>query len=606
MKILLVAINAKYIHSNLAIYTLQSYAKSKGIDVEIAEYTINNYVDEIMSDIYRKKPDFIGFSCYIWNITYITEIAKELRKVLPNTHIWFGGPEVSYESENYLQEHDFIDGIMIGEGEETLCELIKTYEDIDEKSCIYNSLKNIKEIVYMDKSKKIEESNSMNVDNKYSVVNTGMRPYIDLDTVPFPYENIDKFANRIIYYESSRGCPYSCSYCMSSIDKRVRYRSMDLVKKELKFFIDNNISQVKFVDRTFNCNKQRTLDIWKFIKENDNGITNFHFEVSADILSDEEINMMKDMRPRLIQLEIGVQSTNEKTIEAIKRKMDFNKLSEIVNKINDTKKVHQHLDLIAGLPYEDYESFKNSFNDVYNLRPEQLQLGFLKVLKGSLMHEEAAKYDIVYKTNPVYEVLQTKWLNYDEVLKLKRIEEVLEVYYNSRQFENTMEYLLKFFNNPFEMYEYIADYYDRNNLFSVKHSRISRYNILLDMVKSDLFNTKENDEYEIVRQLLVHDLYLREKVKSRPEFAEDIDQYKNVYNEYYKNEENIRNVLPNYSQYDTKQIARMTHIEKYNFDIIEFMENHKIVEKECYILYDYLQRNPINYQASIKEINMEE
>ena len=367
MKILLVAINAKYIHSNLAIYTLQSYAKSKGIDVEIAEYTINNYVDEIMSDIYRKKPDFIGFSCYIWNITYITEIAKELRKVLPNTHIWFGGPEVSYESENYLQEHDFIDGIMIGEGEETLCELIKTYEDIDEKSCIYNSLKNIKEIVYMDKSKKIEESNSMNVDNKYSVVNTGMRPYIDLDTVPFPYENIDKFANRIIYYESSRGCPYSCSYCMSSIDKRVRYRSMDLVKKELKFFIDNNISQVKFVDRTFNCNKQRTLDIWKFIKENDNGITNFHFEVSADILSDEEINMMKDMRPRLIQLEIGVQSTNEKTIEAIKRKMDFNKLSEIVNKINDTKKVHQHLDLIAGLPYEDYESFKNSFNDVYNL-----------------------------------------------------------------------------------------------------------------------------------------------------------------------------------------------------------------------------------------------
>lgn len=617
MKVLLVAINAKYIHSNLAIYTLQAYAKSKGIDVEIAEYTINNYAEEIMADIYRKKPDFLGFSCYIWNISYVTDIAKELHKVLPNTAIWFGGPEVSYESENYLKEHTYVDGIMIGEGEETLCELVKAYDECfadnfitqKEQNVLENDetlknnlgllsrLKNIKGIVIRDIDNVSTESLS-ELDKDFQVINTGMRPYIDLDTVPFPYDNIDKFANRIIYYESSRGCPYSCSYCMSSIDKRVRFRSMELVKKELKFFIDNKVTQVKFVDRTFNCNKQRTLEIWKFIKENDNGITNFHFEISADILSDEEIEMMRDMRPRLIQLEIGVQSTNEKTIEAIKRKMDFTKLSDIVNRINDTKKVHQHLDLIAGLPYEDYESFRLSFNDVYGLRPEQLQLGFLKVLKGSLMHEEAEKYGIVYKTTPVYEVLKTKWLSYDDVLKLKQIEEVLEVYYNSRQFENTMEYLLRFFETPFDMYEHIANYYDENNLFGIKHTRINRYIILLDMLGKTVLK-KLDKEHNIARQLLVHDLYLREKVKSRPEFAEDMNIYKDKYNELYKNEEHIRDILPAYNQYDTKQIARMTHIEHYTIDIHELINNKKIIEKDYFILYDYLERNPINYQARI-------
>ena len=483
---------------------------------------------------------------------------------------------------------------------ESNAELIKGVKGIEEENKeilknaprIISRLKNIRGIVIRNQ---VNESKS---DAEIQIVNTGMRPYIDLDTVPFPYDNIDKFANRIIYYESSRGCPYSCSYCMSSIDKRVRFRSMELVKKELKFFIDNNITQVKFVDRTFNCNKQRTLEIWKFIKENDNGITNFHFEISADILSDEEIEMMKDMRPRLIQLEIGVQSTNEKTIEAIKRKMDFAKLSDIVNRINNTKKVHQHLDLIAGLPYEDYESFRLSFNDVYGLRPEQLQLGFLKVLKGSLMHEEAEKYGIVYKTNPVYEVLKTKWLSYDDVLKLKQIEDVLEVYYNSRQFENTMEYLLRFFETPFDMYEHIANYYDENNLFGIKHTRISRYIILLDMLGKTVLKNHDK-EYNIARQLLVHDLYLREKVKSRPEFADDMNIYKDKYNEFYKDEEHIRNILPAYHQYDTKQIARMTHIEHYTIDIQELIENKKIIEKDYFILYDYLERNPINYQARI-------
>ena len=584
MKILLVAINAKYIHSNLAVYTLRAYAKKMGYDVEIAEYTINNYPEEIMADIYKKKPDFIGFSCYIWNIDYVEDITRELKKVMPNTHIWYGGPEVSYNSMDYLAQHNYIEGIMIGEGEETLCELIKHYEDGEPQE----KLRDILGLV-------------TRIDDH--IISTGVRQYINMDSIPFVYKDLSEFENKIIYYESSRGCPYSCSYCMSSIDKRVRFRSMELVKEELKFFLDNKVNQVKFVDRTFNCNKERTIEIWKFIKENDNGVTNFHFEVSADILSDEEIEVMKDMRPRLIQLEIGVQSTNEKTIKAIKRKMDFAKLSNIVKKINDTKKVHQHLDLIAGLPYEDIESFKKSFNDVYGLEPEQLQLGFLKVLKGSLMHEEASKYGIVYKTNPVYEVLYTNYLSYDDVLKLKQIEEMVEVYYNSHQFENSIRYLENFFDTAYNMYEYMAQYYDNNKLFDIKHSRIARYDILIDICKQK--SIEDNLDIDILLELLKHDLYLREKMKSRPDWAEMSNELKKLYNKFYKNEEEVRNILSNYSEYDTKQIARLTNIEKFVIDVIEYMQTGKIVMKETYILYDYKDRNPINYQASIYDISQD-
>ena len=575
MKILLTAINAKYIHSNLAIYSLRACAGEHKPNVELAEFTINNQKDYILEEIYKKKPDVLCFSVYIWNLDYVESVAREFKKICPNVPIWVGGPEVSYEVRDFLDNHSEIDGIMIGEGEDTFREVCDYYAGKRELSTIEG-------IAYRDNG----------------VVVTKSRGIMDMSRIPFCYDTMEDFSNRIIYYESSRGCPFSCSYCLSSVDKALRFRDTELVKKELKLFMDQRVPQIKFVDRTFNCNHAHAMEIWRFIKENDNGITNFHFEISADILSDEEIEMMKDMRPRLIQLEIGVQSTNEKTIEAIKRKMDFAKLSDIVNRINNTKKVHQHLDLIAGLPYEDYESFRLSFNDVYGLRPEQLQLGFLKVLKGSLMHEEAEKYGIVYKTNPVYEVLKTKWLSYDDVLKLKQIEDVLEVYYNSRQFENTMEYLLRFFETPFDMYEHIANYYDENNLFGIKHTRISRYIILLDMLGKTVLKNHDK-EYNIARQLLVHDLYLREKVKSRPEFADDMNIYKDKYNEFYKDEEHIRNILPAYHQYDTKQIARMTHIEHYTIDIQELIENKKIIEKDYFILYDYLERNPINYQARI-------
>ena len=427
---LIVAINAKYIHSNLAIYSIRAYCKKCGINLDIAEFTINQKTDRMLKEIYKKKPDFIGFSCYIWNIEFVLKLAGEVKRVLPDVTIWLGGPEVSYDAANVIADNDFVDGVMIGEGERTFSRVIKAYENGDDVSQIPG--------VAVRGSIKVHQAE-----------------YMNMDDIPFPYENFKDMEHRIIYYESSRGCPYSCSYCLSSVDKRVRFRSMELVKKELKVFIDANVPQVKFVDRTFNCDRKRTKEIWEFIRDNDNGITNFHFEISADIITDEEIELLHSLRPGLVQLEIGVQTTNEKTVQAIRRKMDFEKLSYVVNRIHETGNVHQHLDLIAGLPYEDYASFRNSFNDVYALKPEQLQLGFLKVLKGSYMQEQAYENDIVYSSYPPYEVLSTPWLPYSDVLRLKGVEEMVGVYYNSGQFVTTVKYMEKYFDTPFDMFEYI-------------------------------------------------------------------------------------------------------------------------------------------------------
>ena len=590
-KALLVALNTKYIHSNLAVYCLKAYAAKKGLNVDIAEYTINNLKQDIVMDIYRRKPDFIGFSCYIWNINMVRIIAEEIKMLLPKTDIWFGGPEVSFDAQNEINENWYIDGIMIGEGEITFSELI----DSD-----YENYPNIKGIVYRDKDEKIRR--------------TECRDYIDMDEVPFIYDNMEDFQNRIVYYESSRGCPYSCSYCMSSVDKRVRYRSLELVKEELQFFLDKKVPQVKFVDRTFNCDKKRTLEIWKYINEHDNGITNFHFEISADILSDEEIIQISLMRPKLIQLEIGVQTTNVDTIKAINRKMDFGVLSSIVKKINSKGNIHQHLDLIAGLPYENLDSFKKSFNDVYALRPEQLQLGFLKVLKGSYMHEMAKEYGIVYQTTPPYEVLFTKWISYEDVILLKSVEEMVEVYYNSGQFKYTIRFLEHFFNTAFEMYEFFGQYYEENNLNGRSHSRIERYNILRKL-SSKIFekyqlaindgskNKITKDVFDkVICELMVHDLYLRENMKTRPEFAISEDLFRKPFNEFYKNEELVKSILKGYEEYTTKQIARMTHMEHYSFDLDKTCKNGKPIHKEKILMYDYNNRNLVNYDAKVIDV----
>lgn len=566
MNVVLTAINAKYIHSNLAVYSLKAYAEQYKEHLTIAEYTINQQMDEILMDLYKKQPDVLCFSCYIWNLNYVENLIREIHKIFPQLPIWVGGPEVSYDSADVLRRLPEVAGVMKGEGEATFLEVVSYYVEGRVP------LQEIDGITY-----RAEQG---------EIVERPWRPILDLSTVPFVYKDMKKFANKIIYYETSRGCPFSCSYCLSSVDKCLRFRDLDLVKKELQFFLDEKVPQVKFVDRTFNCKHDHAMAIWTYIQEHDNGITNFHFEVSADLLREEEIELISRMRPGLIQLEIGVQSTNPDTIREIKRTMRFDRVEEIVKKIGSVGNVHQHLDLIAGLPFEDYQSFGKSFDDVYALAPEQLQLGFLKVLKGSYMKEHEEEYGLVHKSQPPYEVLYTKWLPYEDVLKLKRIEEMVEVYYNSGQFQYTLKQLVKAFDSPFEMYEALGEYYETKGLHLVSHSRVTRYEILLDFARRC-----DPQREELYRELLVFDLYLRENMKNRPEFAGEYTVGKEELSAFYEEEAKEHRYLQGYEEYDKRQMRKMTHMERFHYDVVGNGE-----PKELCILFDYFRQNAGRFQ----------
>ena len=570
MKYLLVAVNAKYIHSNPAVYSLRAYAGEKyGEHIELAEYTINQRTEDILADIYQRKPDAIGFSCYIWNIRMIRELLAELPKVLEHTELWLGGPEVSYDAPGMLIQFPHLKGIIVGEGEATFRELMAYYVEGD---------------------RSLSEIAGLYLPEGF----TPMRPLLSMDELPFLYGDLEQFQNRIIYYESARGCPYSCSYCLSSIDKRVRLRSVELVQKELQFFLDKKVPQVKFVDRTFNCVHEHAMAIWKYISEHDNGVTNFHFEISADILRPEEIALLNQMRPGLVQLEIGVQSTNPDTISAIDRVMNVERLEQIVASIRRGKNIHQHLDLIAGLPGEDYNSFRNSFDRVYGMKPDQLQLGFLKVLKGSPMEERAGDYELVYTSQPPYEVLKTKWLSYEEVLRLKQVEEMVELYYNSNQFRYTLAVLEKDFPEPFAMFEQMAAYYREKGYFLNSPARAYRYQVLYDFALSVSPGRKE-----LYRELLVFDLYLREKVKSRPEFAgetgEDEKEYQRAF---YLQEEKEHRYLKGYEEYDHRQLAKMTHLEHFTYPVWNPEAAGKGVRTSGSVLFDYRNRDALTYDAA--------
>ena len=569
MKTVLVAINAKYIHSNLAVYSLRSYARTFGYEPKLLEFTINQQKDQILKGIYEAKPDLLCFSCYIWNLSYVEEIIEDIKKILPKITIWAGGPEVSYDAPQFLKRHPEVDGIMCAEGEKTLTELIRYYES--EKS----------------QGKSLDEINGIVYQENRTIHQTPLRDIMNMDDLVFPYEDLKDFEHKIIYYESSRGCPFSCSYCLSSIDKKLRFRSFSLVEKELEFFLAHKVPQVKFVDRTFNCKKSHAMAIWTYIKEHDNGITNFHFEVAADLLTEDEIALIQTMRPGLIQLEIGVQSTNEKTLAEIHRKTDFEEITRKVKAVQKGENVHQHLDLIAGLPYENYESFGRSFNDVYALKPEQLQLGFLKVLKGSYMAEAAEGYGCVHKAKPPYEVLGTRWLSYEEILKLKGVEEMVEVYYNSGQFQKTIRAMEHLFETAFSMYEELADFYEKNGYNEVSHTRIRRYEILQEFLQEKEANL------EYFKQLMIFDLYARENMKTRPQWANDLSAYKMQILDFYKKEEENPELLTDYQGYQARQTIKMTHIEVFTYDVIN--ENE---EKGAYpVLFDYKKRSPLTNDA---------
>ena len=653
MRFLLCGINAKYIHSNLAIFSLKAYADRKkipGAEIILKEYTINNYVEDILQDLYEEKADVVIFSCYIWNISFVRELAAELKKVSPDVKIWAGGPEVSYAANKFLIENPAFDLIMQGEGEKVFSELIRltveekcrikdVYKQLESKKVLSGivekrysierkqAVKEEKDIEdkhfagednvyptnYIDMSKlqKLQGiavwdfsgeaalgNAESNIGNKTKIINTGFATLMNMDTIPFVYEDFHLFEHKILYYETSRGCPFCCSYCLSSVDKTVRFRSLPIVKKELDAFLEAKVPQVKFVDRTFNCNRQRAIDIWSYLVEHDNGITNFHFEISSDLLGEEELELFAKMRPGLIQLEIGVQSTNGETVDAIHRHMDLNKLFHYVDRVHELGNIHQHLDLIAGLPYENYERFGCSFDDLYAHEPDQLQLGFLKVLKGTMMEEEVKKYSILYRNQPPYEVLGTKWLSYDEIILLKGVEELVELYYNSGQYTLTLKYAVPFFESPFRFYEMFSAWYRGKGYHKLNHNRLEKYNILREFLREHI----DENEWDTLDEIMLYDMYLRENVKGRPAWAKDTAQYKKEWKALYR--EQGEKLFPEDVQagiYDSKRAANQSHIEVFKINIKKFEQSGQVEKKQVFCLFDYSRRNPLNRAARTVE-----
>ena len=653
MRFLLCGINAKYIHSNLAIFSLKAYADRKkipGAEIILKEYTINNYVEDILQDLYEEKADVVIFSCYIWNISFVRELAAELKKVSPDVKIWAGGPEVSYAANKFLMENPTFDLIMQGEGEEVFSELIrltveekcrikdvykqseskkvlsgivekrysierkqavKEEKDIEDKHFagednVYptnyidmSKLQKLQGIAVWDFSGEAALGNAeSNIGNKTKIINTGFATLMNMDTIPFVYEDFHLFEHKILYYETSRGCPFCCSYCLSSVDKTVRFRSLPIVKKELDAFLEAKVPQVKFVDRTFNCNRQRAIDIWSYLVEHDNGITNFHFEISSDLLGEEELELFAKMRPGLIQLEIGVQSTNGETVDAIHRHMDLDKLFHYVDSVHELGNIYQHLDLIAGLPYENYERFGCSFDDLYAHEPDQLQLGFLKVLKGTMMEEEVKKYSILYRNQPPYEVLGTKWLSYDEIILLKGVEELVELYYNSGQYTLTLKYAVPFFESPFRFYEMFSAWYRGKGYHKLNHNRLEKYNILREFLREHI----DENEWDTLDEIMLYDMYLRENVKGRPAWAKDTAQYKKEWKALYR--EQGEKLFPEDVQagiYDSKRAANQSHIEVFEINIKKFEQSGQVEKKQVFCLFDYSRRNPLNRAARTVE-----
>ena len=653
MRFLLCGINAKYIHSNLAIFSLKAYADRKkipGAEIILKEYTINNYVEDILQDLYEEMADVVIFSCYIWNISFVRELAAELKKVSPDVKIWAGGPEVSYAANKFLMENPTFDLIMQGEGEEVFSELIrltveekcrikdvykqseskkvlsgivekrysierkqavKEEKDIEDKHFagednVYptnyidmSKLQKLQGIAVWDFSGEAALGNAeSNIGNKTKIINTGFATLMNMDTIPFVYEDFHLFEHKILYYETSRGCPFCCSYCLSSVDKTVRFRSLPIVKKELDAFLEAKVPQVKFVDRTFNCNRQRAIDIWSYLVEHDNGITNFHFEISSDLLGEEELELFAKMRPGLIQLEIGVQSTNGETVDAIHRHMDLDKLFHYVDSVHELGNIHQHLDLIAGLPYENYERFGCSFDDLYAHEPDQLQLGFLKVLKGTMMEEEVKKYSILYRNQPPYEVLGTKWLSYDEIILLKGVEELVELYYNSGQYTLTLKYAVPFFESPFRFYEMFSAWYRGKGYHKLNHNRLEKYNILREFLREHI----DENEWDTLDEIMLYDMYLRENVKGRPAWAKDTAQYKKEWKALYR--EQGEKLFPEDVQagiYDSKRAANQSHIEVFEINIKKFEQSGQVEKKQVFCLFDYSRRNPLNRAARTVE-----
>lgn len=572
MKTVLIGINAKFIHSNLAIHSIRLYGKERGLDMSVAEFTINHQLDDILDQLYVLKADVLAFSCYIWNIDMIQLLLGELHKIMPETRVILGGPGVSFDSPSYLERYKAVDFVVSGEGEAVMYQLIRCIESGED----YSEISGI----------------SFRTDKGIRTNPQGSP--LDMSTLPFIYDqDFHTFDNRILYYESSRGCPYNCQYCLSSIDKGVRYRDIESVKQAFQWFLDHQVRQVKLVDRTFNCHPKRTEALLKYLVAHDNGITLFHFEVAADILTDEIITVLNQARPGQFQLEIGIQSTFEETLDIIQRKTDFEQIKTNVKRIQAPKNVHIHLDLIAGLPKEGYNRFSQSFDDVYGLRPDQLQLGFLKVLKGTGMRQMAQQYGLVFRDYAPYEILSTYDIGHDEMVLLKRVESVLELFYNSGHFKHTLQYMEGFFLRAFTMYEALGKHFEAAGGHLVKHAKLSLYDMLRD------FGLSHDCPQTVLESCLKYDLMLNEKIKKYPTWLTPDVTFEEMRRRFYQKAAETGQYVEASKADSVKTLNRRYHLERFDYDVKK-LEAQKVV-----VLFDYEKRSHLNHGAMTHQFTWE-
>ena len=582
MKTLLIAVNSKYIHSALAPWYLKACCGSGFGDILVKEFTINDSADSVLMRIYRERPDVAAFSCYIWNIDFIVKLAANLKKILPDVKIIFGGPEVSFDATAALETWNFVDYIISGEGEAVMPRVLSFIrEHILSKPGEVEYPADLPGLSFRDEACRI---------HTYP-----QAAAVNLDELPSPFteEMLGEIGSRIIYYESSRGCPFSCSYCLSSISKGVRFFAMDRVRQELRTIVKSGVRQIKFVDRTFNCNKARAAEIFRFIIKEftdayGNALLNFHFEAAADLFDEELLEILGKAPIGLIQLEIGVQTVNPSALEAINRKTDLDKLFYNFRKLREKNNIHLHLDLIAGLPFDDYNSFQKSFNRVYEARPHQLQLGFLKLLKGSELRAGQVEFGYVFRENTPYEVLSCNFMSYDELSELKGIEELLDRYYNSAKFVHSLPFLItNSSDSGFDFYRQLYSHYEERGLNQAPVAMKELYSILYDFAAKYL----KDEKFSRFADLLRFDFLVSDSSGCLPAILrrEAGQGFKERCFDFLKAEENLKKYLPNYSGMPAKQIIKQVHFETFSFNVME-MDS---ICGELTLLFDYSLKNAV-------------
>lgn len=523
---------------------LKAFTKDLDFQGDIKEFSINDRVENILEGIIEEKPDVVAFSCYIWNMEFVNRLAELIKLVDPNIEILYGGPEVSYEGKEFLENHEG-EYVIVGEGEKTFREFV----------------------LYKLGEGKIEDIKGLNYKRDGKVFENPKRPEMDMNELVFPYTYEEDINNKIVYYEASRGCPFKCKYCLSSVMHGVRFLDVERVKKELKYFMERGLKLVKFVDRTFNCNREYTVELLKYLSEQDTE-TRFHFEVAADLLTEEQIEILNNAPKGRFQLEVGVQTTNNEVLHNINRYITYENIKEKVLKVASGKNVMQHLDLIAGLPGEDLESFKKSFNDVHAIRPDEIQLGFLKLLKGSSMREEAEKWGIVYSPYAPYEIIRSKDISYEELLLLKKVEAMVDKYYNSCKFNNVIKFFLDIYDKPFDFYYDLAMFFEEKGNFKRSIGNVEYYKILLDFYLEKIGGEDEG----LFKEVLKFDYLCFNKKRWLPDFL-----VRTITKE---DEQNIKD------SFDRQMPFKKAHIEKFEVDIINYIKNGEINFEPKYLIFD--------------------